>query len=36
MSGSWSSTESSLGGYEVEVVEIRVDEGDLKNILPAF
>jgi hypothetical protein len=31
--GSYSSNDSSLGGYEVEVVEIRVKEGEFDDIL---
>jgi len=34
ISSSVSSTASSAMDYEVEVVEIRVQEGDLKNIIP--
>lgn len=33
ISGSYSSNDSSLGGYEVEVVEIRVKEGEFDDIL---
>ena len=31
--GSWSSTNSSLTGYEIEVVEIRVKEGELDDMI---
>jgi len=34
ISNSWSSTRSSLTDYEVEVVEIRVKEGELFDIIP--
>ena len=34
VSSSVSSTNSSLMDYEVEVVEIRVKEGELKDIIP--
>ena len=34
ISSSVSSTNSSVLYYEVEVVEIRVKEGELKNIIP--